>query len=126
LTEKSLTLIGVSDFFQQRTMVMLIKTYLYLLFCSLTSFKSFNANSTKTPAPAINPNQIIQFEKTDDLVSLSFTNASFPASLTEWLRSVLKRESESPSSKIEQSIQCSSTFGPAREPSLVIKNTEIS
>ncbi|MNJ69808.1 hypothetical protein D3C77_662000 [compost metagenome] len=50
--------------------------------------------------------------------------ANTPSSLTApkrflWLRSVRKRESASPSSNTEQSIQCSRTFGPASEPSLV-------
>lgn len=36
-----------------------------------------------------------------------------------WLRKVRKRESASPSKSTEQSIQCSSTLGPASEPSLV-------
>jgi hypothetical protein len=39
---------------------------------------------------------------------------------------VRKRESASPSSSTEQSIQCSSTFGPASEPSLVTADVQSS
>ena len=56
--------------------------------------------------------------------------AKTPSSLTApnrflLLRRVRKRESCSPSSKMEQSIMCSRTFGPARLPSLVTWPTKI-